>query len=135
MKKAILLLLTGCLAWNCDLDEGVKFTQEILPIESAILPATFKKDSLYKIPFKYIRPSTCHAFEGFYYQKEDNIRTIAIATTVYKQNNCTTAPINPLQVELQFRPSINGSYIFKLWKGKNAQGQNIFEEVEIPVIP
>ncbi len=137
MKKIFLLLATIFVFISCspNEDEGTKFHLEILPIESATLPAEFKKDVAYELPFKYIRPSTCHIFDGFYYEKNLNVRTIAIQTTVIEQDNCTAATVNPLEAILKFKPTTESSYVFKLWKGKDDNGVDVFEEIEIPVVP
>lgn len=136
MKKILLLLGVALAVGSCSVsDDSTKFHLELLPVESATLPAQFKKDSLYELPIQYIRPSTCHIFDGFYYDKTSNKRTIAIQTTVVEQDNCTTAPVNPLTETLEFKPTTESSYIFRLWKGKNASGVDVYEEVEIPVVP
>lgn len=135
MKQIFIIILVVIGFTSCNTDNDTDFHYELLPVESVTLPAEFKRDSIYEIPFQYIRPSSCHAINGFYYDKESNIRTVAIETIVFEQNNCTTAPINPLTVILNFKPTVENSYVFKLWKGKDANGQDIFEEIEIPVIP
>ncbi|MFC4816531.1 MULTISPECIES: hypothetical protein [unclassified Flavobacterium] len=138
MRKVFLLLVAVILLGSCSLgdDNGTKFHTELLPIESADLPDEFKNDSIYELPFTYVRPSTCHLFEGFYYAKDANIRTIAIHTSVIEQGGCTTPTVNPITEKLQFRPSSSyTSYIFKLWKGEDSNGVDVFEEVEIPVVP
>ena len=127
----ILFFLVSC----SNDDESIKFHMEILPIETAPLPTEFKKDSIYTLPFTYIRPTNCHIYEGFYYEKNANKRTIAIQTSVLEQDNCGAAPINPVEETLNFKPTTETSYIFRLFKGTDAAGQDIFEEIEIPVIP
>jgi hypothetical protein len=39
------------------------------------------------------------------------------------------------EVSFNFMVSNTGSYIFKFYKGKDSAGKDIFEEVEIPVVP
>jgi hypothetical protein len=135
MKKTALLLIAAFSIISCSTEyEGDKFHLESLPIDSAILPVEFKKDSVYELSFNYIRPTTCHIFEGFYYEKNSNIRTIAIQTTVLEQNNCETATVNPITEIFQFKPTTETSYVFKLWKG-TVNGADVFEEIEIPVVP
>ena len=136
MKNLVILIIVLFIVIGCSKDDqGDKFHLELLPIDSAVLPAEFKKDSLYELPFNYIRPSTCHVFEGFYYKKNSNTRTIAIQTTVLEQSNCTTATVNPITEILKFKPTTEPTYIFKLWKGTDANGVDVFEEIEIPVVP
>ena len=135
MKKFALLIIIALAVIACSTnDEKDKFHLELLPIDSVVLPATFKKDSLYELPFKYIRPSTCHIYEGFYYEKNLNVRTIAIQTSVVEQEGCTAATVNPLTEILKFKPT-ETSYIFKLWKGKDGNGTDVFQEITIPVVP
>lgn len=136
MKKLVLLIIVifSIISCNTDVPEN-KFHLELLPIDSTILPVEFKKDSVYELPFDYIRPSTCHIFEGFYYKKESNVRTIAIQTTVLEQNNCTVATVNPITEILKFKPTTETSYVFKLWKGTDGNGADVFEEITIPVVP
>ncbi|MES2812167.1 MAG: hypothetical protein V4670_06830 [Bacteroidota bacterium] len=136
MKKicGFLVLLFGFVSCTTN-DDYIKYHPELLPIESVTLPTEFVRDNIYEIPFEYIRPTTCHVFEGFYYEKEANVRTIAIETSVIEQSGCTVATVNPITEILYFRPTLEDSYIFKIWKGKDSNGQNIFEEIEIPVVP
>jgi hypothetical protein len=135
MKKFALLLIVAFSVISCSTEvEEDKFHLESLPIDSAVLPVEFKKDSIYELPFNYIRPTTCHVFEGFYYERNLNVRTIAIQTSVLEQNNCEAATVNPITEILQFKPGNEASYVFKLWKGK-VNGIDVFEEIEIPVVP
>lgn len=135
MKKILFVLLTfGLFSCNKE-DEGDKYYQELLPIANYSLPAELKKDSIYTFEFQFNRPTTCHIVDGFYYDKYQNIRKIAIATTVLEQNNCEPASVNPLTKTLDFKPTTESSYVFKIWKGKDVNNQDIFDEIEIPVVP
>lgn len=137
MKRIFLLLIIGIALVSCSLEteDGTNFHTELLPIESAILPNEFKRDKVYDLPFTYVKPSTCHIFQGFYYEKVGNIRTIAINTNVVEQAGCTVPTVNPNTEILKFKPSNYESYVFKLWKGTNDSGEDIFEIIEIPVVP
>lgn len=128
-----LILVTAL--FGCSNDDGNDVHYEYIPVDSVVLPVEFKKDSIYELPFKYVRPTTCHFFDGFYYDRNSNVRTIAIVNGVVEQDNCTTAPINPMTEILHFIPTTETSYIFKLWKGEDSSGNDIYEEHEIPVVP
>lgn len=134
MKKLILflILLTALVSCSADNDNNEVYTYEILPVESYEVPASFTLGETYKIYLNYQMPTTCHLFQGIYYDKYLNIRTIAIRTMV-KDNICTTQfpPIS--QVSFNFFVTNSGSYIFKFYKGMDTDGKAIFEEVEIPV--
>ena len=136
MKKYVLLLVIAISIMGCSLgdDDKQKFHLELLPVESATFPAQFVKDEIYEIPIQYHRPTTCHVFEGFYYERNANVRTIAIQTSVLERNDCTPATVNPITEKLKFIPTTESSYIFKLWKGKDANGADIFDEIEVPVV-
>ncbi|MBP9793203.1 MAG: hypothetical protein KBC56_04325 [Flavobacterium sp.] len=137
MKKYLLLLLIAFSFSNCELgdDDNPKFHLELLPVATATFPAEFKKDSIYQIPIQFNRPTNCYIYDGFYYEKNRNERLIAVQTSVVEQNDCGTMLVNPMVKILTFKPTIEESYIFKLWKGKGSDGADIFEEIEIPVIP
>jgi hypothetical protein len=136
MKKYALLLLTLVVFCGCSPDDNnPNFHLELLPVESATFPAEFVRDSIYEIPIRYNRPTSCYVYEGLYYYRELNKRTIAIQTSVLEQDNCTTAVQNPVEEILKFKPTTEDSYIFKLWKGKDASGVNIYQEITIPVVP
>ena len=86
--------------------------------------------ALYGIPIAYDDPHDF--FDGFYYDKDLNTRTIGVQTRVL-DNNCPAKVSDPVEVTFKFYVINNGSYIFKFYKGEDANGTNIFETVEIPV--
>lgn len=135
MKKLMFFLILTIAIIGCSKDDETEVHYEYVPVNSVQLPVEFKRDSVYDLQFTYVRPSTCHFFDGFYYDKNANVRTVAFVNGVLEQNNCTTAPINPLTEILRFKPTIEDSYIFKLWKGEDSNGNDIYEEHEIPVVP
>ena len=79
MKKLILLTLFLLTLVSCSIDDDQqKYSSEILPIDSYTLPESFKLGETYEIKLKYKKPSDCHYFQGIYYDKDLNIRTIGI---------------------------------------------------------
>ena len=81
MKKVLILLLS-LVALSCSLDDENNVIEnyhvEILPIESAIVPESFNYGEEHEITVTYLRPNSCHAFNDFYYVKDNNERTVAI---------------------------------------------------------
>jgi hypothetical protein len=137
MKKFLLILVITSIFLGCSTsvnDNSPNFHLELLPIESAVFPTQFVKNQVYEIPISYVRPTTCYIFEGFNYDKNLNTRTIAIQTSVLEQSNCTTPIQNPIQEILKFKATTETSYIFKLWKGKDAAGANVFQEITVTVV-
>ncbi|WPR72284.1 hypothetical protein SLW70_03850 [Flavobacterium sp. NG2] len=136
MKK-ILLFLTLMVAFSsCSLDNDTPdtYTFSVLPVESYEVPASFTLGQTYEIKLKYQKPSSCHIFQGIYYTKDLNKRTIAIQAAV-KDNQVCTLEVPPLsEASFNFLVTSTGSYVFKFYKGKDTNGENIFEEVEIQVV-
>ena len=137
MKKIVLIFVALLLFIGCSSNDekNIKFHIELLPIDGTTFPGEFIKDVEYEIPIQFVRPSNCHLFEGFYYDKNLNIRTVAIQSSVLEQDHCIVSPQATSTQILRFKPTTESSYIFKLWKGVDAAGANIYEEITIPVIP
>ncbi len=134
MKKIFFLFLLGISLISCELnnyDDG--YSLELLPVAKVEMPLTFAKDSLTNIPVKYLRPSNCHFFEDFYYQKNDFTRTIAIYCSKLNKDNCQSFQNDTIEVPLKFRPTELGTYQFKFWKGVDVQGQDIYEPYQVEV--
>ena len=69
---------------SCSLDNDVQdFQLEILPIESVEMPESFTMGQTYPITVSYYIPSTCHLFKEFYYDKKNNVRTVAVIDYKY----------------------------------------------------
>ena len=137
MKKMALLLVLVATFWGCSPDNNDRdnYNFSILPVESYTVPESFKLGETYVIKLKYQRPSSCHLYQGIYYDKNLNTRTIAIQSAVNADQVCTLE-IPPLsEVSFNFMVTATGSYIFKFYKGKDADNKNLFESVEIQVVP
>ena len=136
MKKIVIFLIVITSFLSCSLDDdGPTYTYEVLPVDSYVVPTSFTLGQTYAIKLKYQKPTACHIYQGIYYEKNLNTRTIAIQTAVQNDQACTKE-IPPIsEVSFNFIASNTGSYIFKFYKGKDASGKDIFENVEIPVVP
>lgn len=136
MKKNFILLLTLFIVSSCSVEESERFYYVTLPVESVDMPTEFVMGETYQIRISYHKPNSCHGFYGFVYEKNLNVRTIAVQTVVFEDNrNCTSYNENENFEEfLNFKPTNNGTYIFKFWHGKDSNGDDIFLEYEIPVI-
>lgn len=134
MKKIVLLTLFLITLLGCSgEDDHPNYSYEVIQIDSYTVPQSFILGQTYEIKLKYTRPSECHFYQGIYYRKDLNIRTIAIQTAVNKDQACVLSIPAQSEVSFNFYATELGSYIFKFYKGKDANGQNIFEEVEVPV--
>ncbi len=137
MKKILLLFAALFVLNSCDLgDDGERYHLEVLPVESFVIPEYFVMGQTYTIKLYYRRPTTCYGFDGIYYKRENNIRTIGVQNFVLERNDCEPISLerDPSMTSFNFLVTNNGSYVFKFYKGKDDDGNSVFEEVEIPVV-
>ena len=133
MKKLALFFIAILILNGCNVeDDSPKFHYEILSIESYTVPQSFVLGQTYPIKVKYKKGTNCNQFQGFYYEKNLNVRTIAVQTAVSENSNCL-ADTTRVEVSFNFNVTSNGSYIFKFFKGVDEAGNDLFHEVEIPV--
>ena len=133
MKRFFVSIILTFSLLSCSLDDGTTdFTIETLPIKSAVVPEAFIFGSNHTITVIYDLPSSCHGFYDLYYQYEGTSRIVAINSVVIENNTCTDGLI---EVEYQFLVSVvqREDYTFKFWKGVDSNGENIFEEILVPV--
>ena len=136
MKKIALFIVLITSILSCSIDnDNPSYTYQILPVDSYVVPASFTLGQTYSIKLKYQKPTACHIYQGIYYEKNLNTRTIAIQTAVQNNQVCTQEVPPISEVSFNFTVTNTGSYIFKFYKGKDTAGEDIFEEVEIPVVP
>lgn len=135
MKKLFLIFTFIAFALSsCSTDDGQEDTvYELLPIQEVILPSTFKINQDNVIQVKFSRPTTCHAFNDFYYEKQGMTRIVAVESIVFMNNGCEPLIENVSKQNLKFRPEQVGEYTFKFWQGKDEQGTDIFLTYQIVV--
>ncbi len=134
MKKTAILLLLITSLLSCSIGERETYSYYLLPVESYTVPESFMLGETYEITLKYQKPNSCHLFREIYYSSQLNTRTIGVQTAV-RDNEVCTQELPPLsEVSFNFIVNHNGSYIFKFYKGKDVNGSDLFEEVEIPVV-
>ena len=134
MKKLIALICIIVLSISCTQEpDGPRVHFELLKVESVVLPTTFTVNTVNEIEVTYSRPSSCHGFEGFYYTRDGFNRTIAVLNYVIEEQGCLPL-LNQLQTKiLRFKPATAGTYLLKFWKGKDANGVNLYEEFSVVV--
>ncbi|MBU2949752.1 hypothetical protein KO493_03460 [Tamlana agarivorans] len=135
MKRLIALFLSLALFVSCSTDdEGVAFRSAILPVDSVDIPAEFELGKVYTIEVFYYQPTSCYQFYNFYYKKDNNERTVAPNNLEFDYNNCDPTDDILVSNRFNFTPTSNGSYIFKFWQGEDEDGENVYLEIEVPVI-
>ena len=133
MRTKILFLFATILFVSCSLDDdAADFEFKPLAIKEAIVPSEFIFGSDHDVTIKYDLPDGCHSFNNLIFQQEGTARIIAVNALVQQNVACTLAI-----VEKEFTFSINilqrEDYILKFWKGTDNTGNDIFEEIIVPV--
>lgn len=138
MKKIFLLFfLTLFLVSSCTPDDSSSnFSTEIVPIVNVSIPEEFVFGEVYEIGVTYYRPTSCHVFNNFFYDINQNERTVAVITTVYNDSSCETFGAQENEVEVSFNFQVNSTetYTFKFYQGDDANGNDIYYIVEVPVV-
>lgn len=139
MKKLVTILILVVVAsftFSCEIsdDNSPTYNFELVAIDSVDLPEAFVLGETKQITVHYKRPSTCHFYDGFYYEKNLNTRTVALQMAVLANSTCETLEEEVAEASFNFYVSNNGTYIFKFFNGKDEAGQNTFLEYEIPVV-
>ena len=122
MKKIALLLLIAITISSCSVNDSSDRDFVLMPVESVTMPATYTVGNISKIMIKYRRPTQCHIFNGFYYDINENVRTVAIQAVKLNQSNCPDDSENIYEVPLDFKPTTAGEYTFKFWTGVDGNG-------------
>ena len=135
MKKIVSLFALFFILNSCSPGDDTNYLFELMPIQSVDIPTEFTLGQTYPITVHYTKPTTCYYFSSLYYDKDLNIRTIAVENAVEQRNNCQdlSAADAVSEYTFNFYVTSNGSYIFKFYQGKDDQGNNIFLEYEVPV--
>jgi hypothetical protein len=137
MKKVFFILLFTCVTLSlgsCEKDDAPNFHFVPLSIVSAELPEFFSLDQTYTIRVTFNRPDSCTNFSGFdVISKESAVRNVVvIGTNHYDQEGCTQALIEETNV-FNFKVIHNETYTFRFWQGEDAEGNQEYFEVLVPV--
>lgn len=134
MRKLLVICLTLILA-SCSVDnEGPNYSFEILTVEDVEIPETFTLGETYPITVSYYQPSSCHAFSEFYYSKNENERIVAPINYVFEDDNCEVLENELVENTFNFVVTGNGPYTFKFWQGEDADGEDLYLTIEVPVV-
>jgi len=101
-------------------------------VKEAKTPDFFEFGSIDTISVKYELPNNCYQFWSIYYEYDTNKRIVAINAIHDLESICTQATIEQ-EIKIPIQVLQEENYIFKFYKGKDANGENIFEEIEVPV--
>ena len=133
MKKLALLLLIAITISSCSLSDTPDRDFVLMPVETITMPDTYTVGNISQILIKYRRPTQCHIFNGFYYDINENERTVAIQAVKLNQTNCPDDSENIYEVPLDFKPTTAGDYTFKFWTGVDGNGVDQYIEYDVVV--
>ncbi|MEI6865211.1 hypothetical protein [Flavicella sp.] len=139
MKKLFMLLMVTLVISSCN-DDDIDlpdYHYEYLPIEEAIIPSTFTLNETYDITITYILPNECYSFNSVSFeidQEDETSRILAVLTLVDDVTTCTEELITE-EYTFEFTATQEEEYTFKLWKGYDDEGESIFDEIIVPVVP
>lgn len=135
MLIGVLFIISSC---SIDDDERVQFHMEFIPVVGVDVPEYFVRGETYPITVSYNRPTDCYYFDGFYYEPDGNVRVVAVQSIVIEDSNCE--PLDTLVAEEASFDFIcsplysNQSYLFKFYRSVDEEGNQLFLEVEVPVM-
>lgn len=135
MKKAFLLLISLFILNGCLPDDDLSdISIEFIPINNYDIPEEFQSGETYEITVGYTKPNDCYQFRDIFFAVNGNERIVAVTTTLDNSLNCNS---NPVQDEATFNFFVNGyfdHYVFKLWQGRDNNGNDLYTIVEVPVV-
>ena len=134
MKYFLALFLV--LITSCSSDNGApEYHSEIMPIDTIYLPTSFNLNQTYTIDFTFIKPTSCYVYNNLFINSgnQEN-RTLAVNTVVYEHSDCIPLSTNNIETQsFDFKVIYDQVYTFHIWKGKDGQGNDLYEDIDIPV--
>ncbi|MFD2566876.1 hypothetical protein [Pseudotenacibaculum haliotis] len=131
MKK-LFLAFSLLMFVSCTVDNGDEMRLHFLAIDDAVTPTSLTFGSTVDITVNYTLPNGCYRFYELYYVPNGTTRTVAVRALQNLSIVCSQATISesytfPLTV------TQTEDYVFRFWKGTDNDGNDIYEEVTIPV--
>lgn len=135
MKRLFYLFATVLTLSSCSLndDNPPRYYTEALPIESVDIPEEFKLGEIYPITVYYTRPNNCYNFYNFYFDSEENQRTVAVVDTYFEDSSCIEESMEA-ESSFNFEVRYTGTYVFRFWQGQDDTGSDNYYIVEVPVV-
>ena len=129
---ASIIVLFSLLSCSLNDDGNSNLSLKTLPIKEAIVPEAFDLGQSYEITIFFDLPDGCHSFYNLFYQYDGTTRIVAVNALFDNAANCTLSIIEK-QFTFTVEATQHEDYTFKFWKGVDNNGDDIFEEVIVPV--
>lgn len=144
MKKIALFFVATLFLTGCEIeDDGPRIAYEYAEVIAADLPESFVRGNVYEIDVTYILPSACHMAAGIDVRRGGiagaDRRKIYVAGVSSYDASLTDCDVEEdeeaMTKEGTFAVTIDDTqpFTFYLWTGTNANGQNQYTTVEVPV--
>lgn len=134
MKKLLALIFLSFLVSSCSVGADETRVDELLPVQSVVLPTSMTVDVISQITVKYTRPTDCYIFNGFNLSMDGFTNYVAIQSIRLKESNCMPDNENVFEITLLYKPTVAGVYTFKFWTGKDTSGNDTFITYEIDAL-
>ena len=135
MKKILVFIgfvLTLAVS-SCSNDDELDLRFEPLRVTDVNFPEEVHVLEAYQVDVTYLRPSSCHYFEGFDYENTgENETTVFLIASVFNDQPCQELNVE-LETSFEFKPEEAGNYTFRFWQGKNADDEDIYYSVDVLV--
>lgn len=136
MKKIILLFSSLFLFFSCldsSNDVSIDIAFDLLPIDSYTVPDSFTFGEKATIKLNYSLPNGCYFFDNVYVERQNDGTVIGIRAVIDNTNSVCTEAIVKEEYDYEITIDQVDDYIFKFYKGTDANGDIVFEEVIVPV--
>ncbi len=146
MKKIPLLLLAFFALISCNADDSSQpeVHYEVIPISRCNMPYAMTSGETYEFEMIYRMPTTCHIYKGIFFEGSGTDKTVAIQTMVFQRPDCQVIDYSANNAQPTPEPQVSnyqfkatappGSvYTFKIWSGKDDEGEDTFYNVTVPV--
>ncbi len=137
MKKIIILCFVILSLSSCSLDDdnnNVEFDLEFIPIESVDIPEEFQFGQVHEISMTYFKTSSCQSFFDFYYEIDENTRTVAVINSFASGQTCDSLIDEEVEVSFNFEVNSTDPYVFRFYQGIDESGDDTYYIVEVPVV-
>lgn len=120
---------------GCTLDDSEpNFHFSPLRILSADMPDFFELNQSYEITVMYQLPDACTGFRGFEVSQSDlTTRNVVVFGTVQTDGQACPQVVKEAEASFTFNCQYDEPYLFRFWQGEDANGDQQYLEIEVPV--
>ena len=136
MKKIVILLGALVAILGCSTDDAPNFFFDFVAVDSVLeVPAFFTVNQSDTLQVAYIRPTSCHGFDGFNVVRNGNEREITVVNKVVEiENNCIDLENDIRIAPLVFNPIEAGEITLRFFNGNDVDGNPNFLTFNVPII-